>query len=118
MEQNKGYQEQHSQENKLELMMHQLLDSLNKHAQEMERKMDNRYIELNQKFKSLTSRLESLDKRVFKISSFSKPKEYVNTIIIISEKNLEMELITDWYGLTTDRYPPMHNTSCYDPMTD
>lgn len=65
------------QENKLELMMQQLLDSQNKRAHDIKEKMEHMYIELNGKIENLASRVDYLYMRVSQIAYFSKAKEFL-----------------------------------------
>ncbi|XP_010475339.1 PREDICTED: uncharacterized protein LOC104754767 [Camelina sativa] len=70
------------QDNKLELMMQALLEGHKKSSAEINVKIDSMYNDLNGKFERLTSRVDSIDKRVSAISSSSKNKESCNAITL------------------------------------
>ncbi|XP_010462812.1 PREDICTED: uncharacterized protein LOC104743423 [Camelina sativa] len=71
-----------SQDNKLELMMQALLDGHKKSSADINAKIDSMYNDLNRKFERLSSRVDSIDKRVSAISSSSKNKESCNVITL------------------------------------
>ncbi|XP_010431304.1 PREDICTED: uncharacterized protein LOC104715609 [Camelina sativa] len=70
------------QDNKLELMMQALLEGHKKSSAEINVKIDSMYNDLNGKFERLSSRVDSIDKRVSAISSSSKNKESCNAITL------------------------------------
>ncbi|XP_019093237.1 PREDICTED: uncharacterized protein LOC109129440 [Camelina sativa] len=70
------------QDNKLELMMQALLDGHKKSSAEINVKIDSMYIDLNGKFERLSSRVDSINKRVSAISFSSKNKESCNAITL------------------------------------
>ncbi|XP_010418610.1 PREDICTED: uncharacterized protein LOC104704179 [Camelina sativa] len=70
------------QDNKLELMMQVLLDGHKKSSDEINVKIDSMYNDLNRKFERLSSRVDSIDKRVSAISSRSKNKDSCNAITL------------------------------------
>ncbi|XP_010430984.1 PREDICTED: uncharacterized protein LOC104715262 [Camelina sativa] len=72
------------QDNKLELMMQALLEGHKKSSAEINVKIDSMYNDLNGKFERLSSRVDSIDKRVSAISSSSKNKESCNAITLHS----------------------------------
>ncbi|XP_019090157.1 PREDICTED: uncharacterized protein LOC109128398 [Camelina sativa] len=70
------------QDNKLELLMQALLEGHKKSSAEINVKIDSMYNDLNGKFERLSSRVDSIDKRVSAISSSSKNKESCNAITL------------------------------------
>ncbi|XP_010474117.1 PREDICTED: uncharacterized protein LOC104753584 [Camelina sativa] len=70
------------QDNKLELMMQALLEGHKKSSAEINVKIDSMYNDLTGKFERLSSRVDSIDKRVSAISSSSKNKESCNAITL------------------------------------
>ncbi|KAG7532294.1 F-box domain [Arabidopsis thaliana x Arabidopsis arenosa] len=75
------------QENKLETMMYSLIESHKKSASEINAKIDGMYGDLNGKFTTLASRVDSLDKRVSTMASSSKGKEACNVVMAHSGAN-------------------------------
>lgn len=92
------------QENKLETMMYSLIESHKKSASEINAKIDGMYGDLNGKFTTLASRVDSLDKRVSTMASSSKGKEACNAVMAHSGANTSFH--SDVFGDLSSSHQP------------
>ncbi|CAE6218829.1 unnamed protein product [Arabidopsis arenosa] len=92
------------QENKLETMMHSLIESHKKNASEINAKIDGMYGDLNGKFTTLATRVDSLDKRVSYMASSSKGKEACNAVVAHSGVNTSFN--SDVFGDVSSFHGP------------